>query len=378
MLNIVVSACLLGNNCRYDAKTKTNEAVLALRKIKGVRLIPVCPEVQGGLPTPRPPSEIVQNAEGQRHVVNREDIDVTAAFQRGSEHALETAQKAGAQLAILKAKSPSCASGVLYDGTFSGTLVEGWGTAAELFAQHKITVIDETKVPDLLCMLQAYEHQEKAKELPPITLKKIAGHFCTITKHKIEVARLCFKVGLVWQGIVHDLSKYSPTEFLTGARFYQGYRSPNAAEREFFGYTQAWLHHKGRNKHHFEYWLDLSDDPGMRLKPAPMPTRYVLEMLCDRIAASKTYKKEAYCDSDPLAYYERGKTVIVMHPKTRALLEKLLTTLAKEGEAACIKQAQELLETSKRHDVTFEGVPLEDMLTQRETDRQDSARFERQ
>ena len=132
-----------------------------------------------------------------------------------------------------------------------------------------------------------------------------------------------------------------------GARFYQGFRSPNAAEREFRGYTEAWLHHKGRNRHHFEYWLDLSDDPGMRLKPAPMPTRFVLEMLCDRIAASKTYKGAAYQDTDPLAYYERSKGYVIMHPETRALLEKLLVTLAQEGEQAVIKLAKEIAKSGK-------------------------------
>lgn len=358
MLNIVVSACLLGNICRYDAKTKTHEAVLALEEIEGVHLIPVCPEVLGGLSTPRSPSEVVKNATGQRHVMNREGTDVTKAFEYGSAQALALAQKAGARIAILKAKSPSCASGMLYDGTFSSTLTEGWGITAELFAQNGIKVVDETKASDLLYVLQEYEFKEKVKKRPSLTFKKAAGHFCTITKHKKEVARLCFKIGLIRQGITHDLSKYSPTEFLTGVRFYQGYRSPNAAERDFLGYTQAWLHHKGRNKHHFEYWLDLSDDPGMCLKPAPMPTRYALEMLCDRIAASKTYKKAAYCDRDPLAYYERGKNTIVMHPATRALLEKLLATLAEEGEPVFIKQAQELLYASKRQGVQFEGKPI--------------------
>lgn len=185
-------------------------------------------------------------------------------------------------------------------------------------------------------------HASSSKKLPRITLRKALAHFCTITRHKKEVAKLCFKIGLIKQGIIHDLSKYSPTEFLIGARFYQGYRSPNAAEREFRGYTEAWLHHKGRNKHHFEYWLDLSDDPGMRLNPAPMPTRYVLEMLCDRIAASKTYKGKEYCDKDPLAYYERSKENVIMHSATRAMLEELLVTLADEGESAVIKKARTL------------------------------------
>ena len=81
-------------------------------------------------------------------------------------------------------------------------------------------------------------------------------HFCTITKHKNLVLVGCFKVGLYRQGLLHDLSKYFPTEFLVGCKYYKGYMSPNNAEREDKGYSSAWLHHKGRNKHHMEYWID--------------------------------------------------------------------------------------------------------------------------
>ena len=102
-------------------------------------------------------------------------------------------------------------------------------------------------------------------------------HFKTITLHKRLVMEGCFKVGLYWQGIVHDLSKFSPTEFLVGARYWQGDRSPNNAEREKIGYSSSWLHHKGRNKHHYEYWIDYSSrgiEGGMA--PAPMPKRYIV------------------------------------------------------------------------------------------------------
>ena len=84
----------------------------------------------------------------------------------------------------------------------------------------------------------------------------ILGHFKTITKHKILVAKGCFKVGLYCQGIMHDMSKYSPTEFIPGAKYYQGNQSPNNIERRKYGISRAWLHHKGRNRHHFEYWID--------------------------------------------------------------------------------------------------------------------------
>ena len=81
-------------------------------------------------------------------------------------------------------------------------------------------------------------------------------HFLTITKHRHVVIYHCFKAGILWQGLRHDLSKYSPTEFREGAKFFLGDRSPTEAERREYGYSKAWMHHKGRNRHHFEYWTD--------------------------------------------------------------------------------------------------------------------------
>lgn len=164
-------------------------------------------------------------------------------------------------------------------------------------------------------------------------MNKAWEHFKTITYHKLLVMEGCFKVGLYRQGLLHDLSKYSPTEFMVGARYWQGDRSPNNAEREAIGYSSAWLHHKGRNKHHYEYWIDYStkDIPG-GMAPAPMPKRYIIEMLMDRIAACKVYHKGAYTDKDPLAYYQSSKTPPPLHPKTRQLLEFLLQMLAEQGE----------------------------------------------
>lgn len=161
----------------------------------------------------------------------------------------------------------------------------------------------------------------------------ILKHFKTITYHKWLVMKGCFAVGLYKQGICHDLSKYSPSEFLIGARYYQGNRSPNNAEREEKGYSSAWLHHKGRNKHHYEYWIDYSLrylPTGMA--PAPMPVRYIVEMLMDRVAACKVYMKDAYTQRSPLEYYQSGKDPAPLHDKTRMMLELLLTILAQEGE----------------------------------------------
>ena len=158
------------------------------------------------------------------------------------------------------------------------------------------------------------------------------GHFKTITKHRHMVMANCFRVGLYWQGLTHDLSKYSWTEFRAGIRYYQnGKRSPNAAEREACGYSEAWMHHKGRNKHHFEYWTDLNLQTNV-YEPMPMPTRYVAEMVMDRIAACKNYMGKNYTDAHPFNYFDRGNARLYLHPETAALLEKCLIMLRDEGE----------------------------------------------
>lgn len=163
--------------------------------------------------------------------------------------------------------------------------------------------------------------------------KKWYKHLCTINEHKLEVGKNCFRCGLYKQGILHDLSKYSPTEFLVGAKYYQGTRSPNEAEREDIGYTSSWLHHKGRNKHHLEYWIDydLSKKDGS-MTGMKMPDNYIVEMFCDRVAASKIYKRENYTDRSALDYFLNGKSRGAMHPYVQKKIELLLTMLAEKGE----------------------------------------------
>lgn len=166
-----------------------------------------------------------------------------------------------------------------------------------------------------------------------ITIRKAWKHFCTISYHKYLVMCGCFKVGLYMQGILHDLSKYTPSEFLVGAKYYQGDRSPNNAERECIGYSSAWLHHQGRNKHHYEYWIDYSTKKSPDgMKAAPMPKRYIVEMFIDRIAACKVYHGINYTTKDPLLYYESSKIEPALHPQTKYQLEKLLHMLAERGE----------------------------------------------
>lgn len=162
---------------------------------------------------------------------------------------------------------------------------------------------------------------------------KAVRHFLTITRHKILVMKGCFQVGLYRQGLLHDLSKYGFTEFRVGCKYYQGDRSPNNAEREATGCSLAWLHHKGRNKHHYEYWIDYGVNGEKNMVGMKMPVRYVAEMLLDRIAAGKVYKGKEYKDSDPLSYFCKGKGQYMMHKDTEALLEKLLIMLAEKGEA---------------------------------------------
>lgn len=163
-------------------------------------------------------------------------------------------------------------------------------------------------------------------------------HFKTITKHKLLVMQYCFRIGLYKQGLLHDLSKYSPTEFLVGCKYYQGTRSPNNAEREDIGVSMSWLHHKGRNRHHFEYWVDYSLDGKHVIMGAQMPRKYVAEMVMDRISASRTYLGDVYTDQQPLEYYLKGKEKLwFIHPNTKRDLEALLRILSQHGEKKTLK-----------------------------------------
>ena len=166
-------------------------------------------------------------------------------------------------------------------------------------------------------------------------------HFLTITKHRNAVMRHCFKAGIPIRGLLHDLSKYSPTEFFAGVKYFQGTRSPNERERELFGYSKAWMHHKGRNRHHFEYWNDVNPN-SKRYEPVKMPIKYLKEMFCDRVAASKIYQGKNYVDSHPLDYFKRGRAADYMHKDTANMLEKWLVMLKEEGEKATFEQIKKL------------------------------------
>lgn len=157
-------------------------------------------------------------------------------------------------------------------------------------------------------------------------------HFCTITRHKLLVMRGCFSVGLYRQGLMHDMTKYGYTEFWLGCKYYLGTESPHNGERRAYGYSLAWLHHKGCNKHHMEYWTDCSINKDEGIIGIKMPKKYVVEMFVDRVSASKNYLREQYADGSPWEYYDRNKGYYIMHPDTRALLESLLWRLKEQGE----------------------------------------------
>lgn len=144
---------------------------------------------------------------------------------------------------------------------------------------------------------------------------------------------LCFRCGLYKQGLLHDLSKYSFVEFWSGVKYYQGNRSPIDREKELKGYSLGWLHHKGRNKHHWEYWLD---NAANGVRAVEMPVNYVVEMFCDRIAASQIYQKEKYTDASAYEYLKRGYQHVIMHENTLVLIEDLLLRVKESGLDAAI------------------------------------------
>lgn len=168
-------------------------------------------------------------------------------------------------------------------------------------------------------------------------------HLMTVTRHRYTVFVHCKKAGIGFQGLFHDLSKFSPFEFFSGVKYYLGNKSPNEAQRNKFGYSSAWLHHKGRNKHHFEYWTDYSKIAG-KVVPIKMPLKYVKEMFCDRVAASKIYQGKSYNDSQPYEYFMRGKPNRFIHNDTSDLLENFLLMLKEKGEDETFRYIKNLKE----------------------------------
>ncbi|MBR2811922.1 MAG: catalase [Solobacterium sp.] len=170
--------------------------------------------------------------------------------------------------------------------------------------------------------------------------QRFGAHLNTVNTHRFRVMKHCFSCGLYGQGLTHDLSKYEPSEFLVSVHYFQGTRSPYMKEKEEKGYSLGWLHHKGRNRHHWEYWYDMLDGKWV---PLEMPFRYVVEMVCDRIAACETYEKENYTKQSALNYFLSRPDRQFMHPETAKLLESILRDIAERGEDAVFKDLREQL-----------------------------------
>lgn len=159
--------------------------------------------------------------------------------------------------------------------------------------------------------------------------KRFFGHLHTISRHRRMVRRLCFKCGLYWQGLTHDLSKYSPIEFWNGVKYYTGTASPHIGERKAHGYSEAWIHHHNHNKHHAEYWHDIGKSG--KDTPITMPSEYLLEMICDRVAAAMIYLGDNYSDASPFEYYKSHKDENQFDNTTRDQLECALHIISRDG-----------------------------------------------
>ena len=159
-------------------------------------------------------------------------------------------------------------------------------------------------------------------------IKNIIKHTILVAKHRWIVFKLCCKVGIPFRGLIHDLSKYSITEFWESVKYYQGNRSPIPICRREKGYSAAWLHHKGRNRHHFEYWVDFRAE-GF----APViPYKYVAETACDKMAASIVYNGKNWTNSSAYDYWMRdlGEKEIV-NPKVKNFFDELFYQVKEQG-----------------------------------------------
>lgn len=160
-----------------------------------------------------------------------------------------------------------------------------------------------------------------------LKLSNIFKHLGLVMRHRHAVFRNCVRCGIPWRGFVHDLSKFTPQEFFESARYYQGNRSPIGACRRATGMSYAWLHHKGRNKHHIEYWLD----PECTVTPM-MPYKFAVECVCDKLAATKTYAGRDYSQDLPLLHWQRYGCRVNGNPRTMEFIEAVFRDVCEHGE----------------------------------------------
>lgn len=154
-------------------------------------------------------------------------------------------------------------------------------------------------------------------------------HLKTVLKHKTVVFRECVQCGIGWQGLIHDLSKFSPVEFAPSANYFQGNKSPIEAEKAARGYSIAWQHHMGHNPHHWEYWIDFGSNG--EIIANKIPYKYVVEMVCDWIGAGMVYSGKKWTRHDPLNYYKRVRQGRHFHPDTENLLFAFLSCIDDYG-----------------------------------------------
>ena len=158
-------------------------------------------------------------------------------------------------------------------------------------------------------------------------ISNILKHTALVLRHKWGVLKNCTRCGLFFRGLVHDLSKFSPTEFFESAKYFQGNRSPIGVCRRSVGYSKAWLHHKGRNKHHIEYWTDdeCAEHP-------MMPYKYAVECVCDKLAATKTYAGKNYSHDLPLVHWLKYGCKAKGNKKTLAFIEAVFVDVKEHGD----------------------------------------------
>ena len=173
-------------------------------------------------------------------------------------------------------------------------------------------------------------------------IKNIFKHLWLVTKHRHRVFINCIKCGIPWRGLVHDLSKFSPTEFWESVKYYQGNRSPIGVCRRATGVSEAWLHHKGRNKHHIEYWMD----PDCEFTPM-MPYKYAVECICDKIAATMTYNGKNYTPDKALWHWDKYGSRVAGNPKTMLFIRTVFLDMCDGGEKRVLNKRY-MKETYKR------------------------------
>ena len=165
-------------------------------------------------------------------------------------------------------------------------------------------------------------------------IKKLIGHTKTIIKHKWIVFKLACRAGIPWRGFVHDLSKFSPTEFGESVKYYVGTFSPITEAKKNKGYSAAWLHHKGRNKHHLEYWIDTNTNSVAQM----MPYKYVVEKVCDDLSAGIVYSGKNWKTDVQYNYYMRQREYVVINPKTDHFLTEVFLQVKNNGINKTIKK----------------------------------------